>query len=84
MAVGLCGAMFINHFNGTRPMMEMTFENLHPEKLSVFPFLFVTIACGALSGFHATQSPMMARCVSNERESKRYFMGRWSLKELSL
>ena len=75
MAIGLCGAMFINHFNGTRPMVEMTLENLHPEKLSVFPFLFVTIACGALSGFHATQSPMMARCVSNERESKKVFYG---------
>ena len=75
MAVGLCGAMFINHFNGTMPMMELTLENLHPNKLSIFPFLFTTIACGALSGFHATQSPMMARCVENETESKKVFYG---------
>lgn len=75
MAIGLCGAMFVNHFNGTMPMMELTLENLHPEKLAVFPFLFTTIACGALSGFHATQSPMMARCIHRESESKRVFYG---------
>lgn len=75
MAIGLCGAMFVNHFNGTRPMMEMTFTSLHPDNLPIFPYLFVTIACGALSGFHATQSPMMARCVSNEKESKKVFYG---------
>lgn len=75
MAIGLCGAMFINHFNGTMPMMEMTLENLHPDKMAIFPFLFTTIACGALSGFHATQSPMMARCIHRESESKRVFYG---------
>ncbi len=75
MAVGLCGAMFIGHFNGTKPMMELTLNNLHPDGLNVFPFLFTTIACGALSGFHATQSPMMARCVKRESESKRIFFG---------
>ena len=75
MALGLCGAMFINHFNGTMPMMEMTLSNLHPNKLAVLPFLFVTIACGALSGFHATQSPMMARCVKSEKETKKVFYG---------
>lgn len=75
MAVGLCGAMIINHFNGTMIMPEMTLKNLHPENLPVFPYLFVTIACGALSGFHATQSPMMARCVGKESESKKVFYG---------
>ena len=75
MAIGLCGAMFINHFNGTKPMIELTLENMHPDQLTVFPFLFVTIACGALSGFHATQSPMMARCVTNEKETKKVFYG---------
>ncbi len=79
MAVGLCGGMFINHFNGTTPMVELTKEtfatNLHPDGLNVFPFLFVTIACGALSGFHATQSPMMARCVRKPRETKAVFYG---------
>ena len=75
MAVGLCGAMIIGHFNGSMTMMEMTFKNLRPDGLSIFPFLFTTIACGALSGFHATQSPMMARCVGRESESKRVFYG---------
>jgi len=75
MAIGLCGAMFIGQANGTMPMMELTLKNLHPAGLSVFPFLFTTIACGALSGFHATQSPMMARCVRRESETKRVFFG---------
>ena len=79
MAVGLCGGMFINHFNGTAHMIELntkTFStSLHPAGLNVFPFLFVTIACGALSGFHATQSPMMARCVTRPKETKAVFYG---------
>ncbi|WP_317366412.1 carbon starvation protein A [uncultured Tyzzerella sp.] len=79
MAVGLCGGMFIDHFNGTTKMVELTKEtfatNLHPDGLNVFPFLFVTIACGALSGFHATQSPMMARCVRKPKEAKAVFYG---------
>lgn len=75
MAVGLCGAMIIGQFNGTTHMMELTLSNLHPSGLAVFPFLFTTIACGALSGFHATQSPMMARCVNHSNETKRVFFG---------
>lgn len=75
MAVGLGGAMIIGHFNGSMQMAEMTLNNLHPDNLAVFPFLFTTIACGALSGFHATQSPMMARCVGRESESKKIFYG---------
>ena len=75
MAVGLCGSMIIGQFNGTTHMMELTLSNLHPSGLSVFPFLFTTIACGALSGFHSTQSPMMARCVHHSNETKRVFFG---------
>lgn len=75
MAIGLCGAMFVGHINGTRPMMELTLQNLHPDGLAIFPFLFTTIACGAISGFHATQSPMMARCLHKESESKKVFYG---------
>ncbi|WP_331629529.1 carbon starvation CstA family protein [Terrisporobacter mayombei] len=43
--------------------------------MSIFPFLFTTIACGAISGFHATQSPMMARCINRESETRRVFFG---------
>lgn len=42
---------------------------------SIFPALFVTIACGAVSGFHATQSPMMARCMKSERQGRAIFYG---------
>ena len=41
----------------------------------IFPCLFITIACGAISGFHATQSPLMARCVKTERWGRRIFYG---------
>lgn len=51
------------------------FENLHPKHAPIFPILFITIACGAISGFHATQSPMMARCLTNEKDGKKIFYG---------
>lgn len=54
---------------------NLTLENLHPKQLPIFPLMFVTIACGALSGFHATQSPMMARCISNEKYGRQVFYG---------
>ncbi|MBR3021404.1 MAG: carbon starvation protein A, partial [Bacteroidaceae bacterium] len=44
-------------------------------KQPLFPALFVTIACGAVSGFHATQSPMMARCMKSERQGRPVFYG---------
>lgn len=75
MAAGLFGAMMIGQFNGSMQMAELTLENLHPGGLAVFPFLFTTIACGAISGFHATQSPMMARCINRESETRRVFFG---------
>ena len=49
--------------------------NLHPKKYQIFPMMFVSIACGAISGFHATQSPMMARCIKNEKYGHRCFYG---------
>ena len=42
---------------------------------SIFPCLFITIACGAISGFHATQSPLMARCLKSERKGRPIFYG---------
>lgn len=44
-------------------------------KFPIVPMLFTTIACGAISGFHATQSPMMARCMTNEKQSRSIFYG---------
>ncbi|WP_429172970.1 carbon starvation CstA family protein [Aeromonas salmonicida] len=53
----------------------MDFSNLHPTELPLWPLLFITIACGAVSGFHATQSPLMARCMRNEKSGRFIFYG---------
>lgn len=74
MALGLMGALFFGDYK----IPEMvTFSNfqLDPHKLPIVPTLFITIACGAISGFHATQSPLMARCVENEKECRSVFYG---------
>ena len=54
-----------------------TLKNMHfnAERLPIIPTLFISIACGAISGFHATQSPIMARCMNNEREARPIFFG---------
>ena len=74
MAIGLLGVILFGSY--TVPEMT-TFENfqLNKEALPIVPTLFITIACGAISGFHATQSPLMARCVNNERECRFVFYG---------
>ena len=57
------------------PFLNFKLANLHPQNLPLFPLLFVTIACGAISGFHATQSPMIARCLKNEKHGRPVFYG---------
>ena len=56
---------------------ELTLHNYQPdpEAMPIVPTLFITIACGAISGFHATQSPMMARCIGTERQGRAVFYG---------
>lgn len=54
---------------------ELTLRNLHPENLPVWPFMFITVACGAISGFHATQSPMIAKCITSEKQGRNIFYG---------
>ena len=54
---------------------EITLQNLHPAGLSIWPFMFVTVACGAISGFHATQSPVVAKCIKSEKVGRRVFYG---------
>ena len=49
--------------------------NRNPKSGTIFPMLFITIACGAISGFHATQTPLMARCVKSERMGRPIFYG---------
>lgn len=71
MAVGIGGMLIIDGYT----LPEFTLSSLHPDKLPLWPMLFVTIACGAISGFHATQSPMMSRCMDNEVEGRKVFYG---------
>ena len=71
MALGVAGGLIFQGYH----IPDITLQNLHPEGQPLFPFLFITIACGAISGFHATQSPMMARCVEKESETRRVFYG---------
>ena len=71
MAVGLVGGILFQGYT----IPELTLKNLHPDGLPVWPFMFVTVACGAISGFHATQSPMMARCICSEKDGRRVFYG---------
>ncbi len=71
MAVGVGGGLIIGDYN----IPNITLANLHPNSLPIWPLMFVTIACGAISGFHSTQSPIMARCTTNEKEGRRIFYG---------
>ncbi|MBR0093211.1 MAG: carbon starvation protein A [Lachnospiraceae bacterium] len=57
------------------PELWDNFRNLHPTGQPIWSFMFITVACGALSGFHATQSPMMARCLKSERQGRFVFSG---------
>ncbi len=73
MAMGLLGAMFVH----VPQIPPLSFQNLHAKAttLPLFPVMFVVIACGAISGFHSTQSPIMARCIGNERLGRPIFFG---------
>jgi len=74
MAVGVG----IGIFTQTGLLPEITdapFISHHPKGLPIFPFLCITIACGAISGFHGTQSPLMSRCLENERRGRLVFYG---------
>ena len=78
MAVGIGGMLVYGSFTGQFSIPELTevFKgNPHPKGISIFPYLFISIACGAVSGFHATQSPMIARCLKNETEGRKVFYG---------
>ncbi len=75
MAVGILVAIFTTY--GANIPELSGFKNMHAaaDKMPLVPMLFTTIACGAISGFHATQSPLMARCMRNENESRSVFYG---------
>ncbi|MDR1792825.1 MAG: carbon starvation protein A [Bacteroidales bacterium] len=75
MALGILVAIFIHH-----PPLPEIWEGLgnkhpHAESNPLFPMMFISIACGAISGFHATQSPLMARTMTNEKQGRPIFYG---------
>jgi carbon starvation protein CstA len=71
MAAGIGIGMFVKGYH----IPELTFANMHPKELPIWPLLMITIACGAVSGFHATQSPIIARCTQNEKYGRKIFFG---------
>ena len=76
MAIGIMISLFVNGYS----IPELSLSNLgnfhvNPDSFPVFPMMFITIACGAVSGFHATQSPLMARCITSEKYGRRVFYG---------
>ena len=71
MAVSVLGGTIFGGYH----IPELTLQNLHPAGLPVWPFMFITVACGAISGFHATQSPMIAKCITSEKQGRAVFYG---------
>ena len=73
MAVGILVMLYVKH--PALPELWDGIQNTHPNAavLPIFPIMFVSIACGAISGFHATQSPLMARCMTSERHGRPVF-----------
>ena len=80
MALGVGVALVVGDLNGTHQMVELTpatLRNWHsdPQDNILIPMLFVVVSCGAISGFHSTQSPLMARCLKNEKHARPVFYG---------
>ncbi len=80
MALGVGVMLIVGDLNGSHEMVELTpamLKNWHfnPEGNLLIPMMFIVISCGAISGFHATQSPMMARCLKNEKHARPVFYG---------
>ena len=73
MAAAVIGGIIFSGGKYTIP--EIAFENLHPAGTPVWPYMFITVACGAVSGFHATQSPMIAKCITTEKVGRKVFYG---------
>ena len=73
MAVAVIGGIVFSGGKFTIP--EISLANLHPEGTPVWPYMFITVACGAISGFHATQSPMIAKCITSEKQGRKIFYG---------
>ena len=80
MAVGIAGAMMYLGLTGELAMQELNVRGINnwhqnPTENILFPMMFIVISCGALSGFHSTQAPMMARCIKKESHGRYAFYG---------
>ena len=73
MAVGVGLGIFTKGYE--IPEIWSHFYNMHPQATTIWSFMFITVACGAISGFHATQSPLMARCLKSEKQGHFVFYG---------
>ena len=73
MAGAVIGGIVFSGGDYTIP--EISLNNLHPAGTPIWPYMFITVACGAISGFHATQSPMIAKCIKTEKEGRTIFYG---------
>ena len=73
MAVGVGLGIFTKGYE--IPEIWNNFTNMHPQGTPIWSFMFITVACGAISGFHATQSPLMARCMKSEKQGHFVFYG---------
>ena len=74
MAVGVIIGIYTNP-EFTIPEIWSHFYNMHPSGTPIWSFMFITVACGAISGFHSTQSPLMARCMKSEKQGHFVFYG---------
>ena len=74
MAVGVIIGIF-THSEFVIPEIWNNFSNMHPDGAPIWSVMFITVACGAISGFHSTQSPLMARCMKSERQGHFVFYG---------
>ncbi len=73
MAGSVIGGIVFSGGKYTIP--EISLQNLHPDGTPIWPYMFITVACGAVSGFHATQSPMIAKCIKTEKDGRKVFYG---------
>ena len=73
MAIGVAGGTMIGGYQ--MPELWSHFYNMHPSGTPIWSFMFITVACGAISGFHSTQSPIMARCLKSEKQGHFVFYG---------
>lgn len=74
MAVGVCFGILTGKGNAI-PEIWSHVGNMHPKGTPIWSFMFITVACGAISGFHSTQSPLMARCMKSEHQGRQVFYG---------